>query len=230
MKRIVASMIIGTLLTVLLSNCSKNNNSSLDGTSANTVSTSENMSGDVNQVVAQAAADNQISGKTAALCATITISPNDTVSFPKTVTLDFGNGCTGPDGVTRKGIMTCVYTGRFHTAGTTVTVTFQNYSVNGNALEGTFVISNTSSAGAMNLSTQVTGGRVTKSDGTSFTWAGTRSLTQTAGNSTPTVLTDDEYTYSGTTTGVNFKSKNFTTTSQDVVLRTGCKYLVSGTT
>src|ERR1043165_10104731 len=33
-------------------------------------------------------------------CATVTVTPQN--SFPKTITIDFGNGCTSADGITRK--------------------------------------------------------------------------------------------------------------------------------
>ena len=230
MKKSITIIVVGLILNLVLIDCKKAGTNSLDSTSGSSVSASENMSSDLNQIVAQSATDSKISGKTSALCATVTLAPNDTVTFPKTVTLDFGTGCTGPDGVTRKGSMTCVYTGRFHTSGTSVTVTFQNYSVNGNTLEGTFVITNTSSGNGVSFTTQVTGGKITEANGNSFTWAGTRALTQTAGASTPAVISDDEYTYSGSTTGVNFKGKSFTTTSQNIVMSTNCKYLLSGTT
>ena len=34
-------------------------------------------------------------------CAIVTVTPQNT--FPKTITIDFGNGCTSADGITRKG-------------------------------------------------------------------------------------------------------------------------------
>ena len=36
------------------------------------------------------------------LCATITVTPNDT-TYPKTITIDFGDSCVGLDGELRSG-------------------------------------------------------------------------------------------------------------------------------
>jgi hypothetical protein len=55
----------------------------------------------------------------------------------KTITLDFGNdGCVGADNRLRKGKITINYVGTDVKTSTTRTLTFTNYSVNGNTLNG----------------------------------------------------------------------------------------------
>jgi hypothetical protein len=57
------------------------------------------------------------------------------------LTLDFGDGCTDPRGNTRSGIIRLSYSGGpAGSVGFTVTVSFENYVVNGVALSGTRTI------------------------------------------------------------------------------------------
>jgi hypothetical protein len=131
-------------------------------------------------------------------CANYTVSPNDTTTFPKTITIDFGVGCTSPDGIFRMGTITCVYSGKVLYPGTTVSVSFSNYSVNGYGLQGTYsIINNSSLAKGISFSTQVSNGNITFPDSTYYTYFGTKTVTQTAGESTPTDITDDVYSITG---------------------------------
>jgi hypothetical protein len=62
-------------------------------------------------------------------CAEITITPNDS-TYPKTITIDFGNGCLGRDGKFRSGAIIVHLTAPLRRAGSVVTITFRNYYVN----------------------------------------------------------------------------------------------------
>ncbi|MCU0391963.1 MAG: hypothetical protein MUE81_12660 [Thermoflexibacter sp.] len=73
-------------------------------------------------------------GNKFASCAKIT---HDKAS--KTVTIDFGNGCVGRDGKTRKGKIIAVHTDAFRKPNSKCTVTFENYSVEDKKIEGTVV-------------------------------------------------------------------------------------------
>lgn len=68
-------------------------------------------------------------------CVEVTDTGVDT--YPRTIVLDFGDGCTGPGGVERAGVLHIEVSGPMNEAGSVCTVTFENFSVNGNALEGT---------------------------------------------------------------------------------------------
>jgi hypothetical protein len=164
-------------------------------------------------------------------CATYTVSPNDTSTFPKTITVNFGAGCTSPDGVTRKGSIAFVYTGKILYPGTTVSVSFTNYSVNGYALQGTYSISNNSSlAKGISFSTQVSNGNITFPDAGYYTYSGSKTITQTAGASTPSNLSDDVYSITGSNTIYNSSTGN---TLQDSITSPltkaeACGYISSG--
>ncbi|MEO0468849.1 MAG: hypothetical protein AAF206_04445, partial [Bacteroidota bacterium] len=69
--------------------------------------------------------------KTQTICATITA---DTIA--KIITLDWGSGCVGIDGKFRTGIMTIQYNGQFYQTGSTFTIGFDNFSVQGTQLDG----------------------------------------------------------------------------------------------
>ena len=62
----------------------------------------------------------------------------------KTITIDFGDGCTGPNGVVRSGIIFITYDGRRFVPGSTWTVTFRNFYVNRRHIEGLRTVTNIS--------------------------------------------------------------------------------------
>ncbi|HMH33380.1 MAG TPA: hypothetical protein VK543_10140 [Puia sp.] len=131
-------------------------------------------------------------------CAIYVRTPDDNSTFPKTISVDFGTGCTSTSGVTRKGKITYVFSGKLITPGTTVSATFTNYSVNDYQLQGTYSITNNSSlANGIAFTTKVTGGSIIFPDQRSFTYTGTKTVTQTAGISTTTDPTDDVFSIIG---------------------------------
>ncbi len=131
-------------------------------------------------------------------CATYTLSPADTTTFPKTLTVDFGDqGCTSSDGITRKGKITYLLSGKLLSPGTTVSVTFTSYQVNGYQLEGTYSITNTSTLAGLSFVTSVTDGKITFPDAKWYTYAGSKTIRMIAGMLTPSNLTDDVYSIDG---------------------------------
>ena len=83
-------------------------------------------------------------------CADITVSPNDN-TYPKTVTLDFGNGCIGLDGKFRKGKIVIHFTDKLRKPGSVVTITLVDFKLNRAKIEGTKVITNLSANGNINF-------------------------------------------------------------------------------
>lgn len=97
----------------------------------------------------------------------------------KTITIDFGTGCTGPDGKTRSGQVIVVYTQRLYVPGASLTTTLNNFAVDGVQVEGTRQTSNvsTSLAGPFSLKVTLQGGKATFPDGTVATRTYTRTST-----------------------------------------------------
>ena len=76
-------------------------------------------------------------------CATISIIPFDSVTWPKTITVDFGSSnCMGDDGRNRRGKILINSTGRYKDTTTVLTVTFDNYYLSNNKISGTATVAN----------------------------------------------------------------------------------------
>lgn len=231
MKKHLLPIAIAVVAAVIVAGCKKKTDG-FDSDTATSYSTIDNLFKDVNKVVNDAAAENNLSGKmesTENLCAEVTITPADLTTFPKTVVVDFGNvGCMDMNGVTRKGQFTAVFTNYLDQPGAHVEVTFQNYYVNGVKLEGVYDLANTSpNSTTRSFADTVTNGKATTPDSKYCTWTSYRSSVQTAGFGTAS-LTDDEYTGQAQSFGVGFGGKNFNATSTNIVWRLACRYLVSG--
>jgi len=86
----------------------------------------------------------------------------------KTITIDFGDGCTGPNGVVRSGIIFITYDGHRFVPGSMWTVTFRNYYVNRRHIEGLRTVTNISESLEANPTFHVTleDGKVTWPDET----------------------------------------------------------------
>jgi len=128
-------------------------------------------------------------------CADITITPNDS-TYPKTITIDFGNGCLGRDGKFRSGAIIVHLTAPLRRAGSVVTITFRDYYVNRVHLEGTKTISNLSEPPIHKWSVQVVGGKVTFPTGRGYSYQSIKTKTQVEGMDTRIVL-DDVYEITG---------------------------------
>lgn len=162
------------------------------------------------------------------LCANVTVTPAS--GFPRTITIDFGTGCTAPgSNITRRGIIQVVISDSLRLPGSTSVMTFQNYYVNGFKKEGTITWTNTSTPGTRSWRREVVGGKITAPNGRYWLHDGIKNVTQTAGVSTPRNLLDDEFsiTGNGTTTNSNNVSRTHTILIP-LVKKTICENIVSG--
>jgi hypothetical protein len=79
------------------------------------------------------------------VCRTITVDHPDSTFFPKTVTIDYGDGCTmvfNDDTITRKGKIIVTITDRWFVPGAEHIVTFRDFYINEVKIEGTRTITN----------------------------------------------------------------------------------------
>ncbi len=99
-------------------------------------------------------------------CATIT---HDEVA--KTVTIDYGDGCEGPGGRTRAGVIRISYSDHRLVPGAFRTATFDGFSVDGVLIEGTRTVENISESLDDDpvFSITLTGGKLTFEDETEAT-------------------------------------------------------------
>ncbi len=222
--KLISLFAVSFLVIVTMHSCQKdNNNNSTSGTKNDTTAAelsasttlADNAYDDIFQTAVQTGYDNNIAYKTSSAgdgqiqvnslhntetsfgvngCAVYNVSPNDITTFPKTISVDFGSGCTDGLGVTRKGKVTYIFSGKLITPGTTVSATFTNYSVAGYLLQGTYSITNNSSlATGIAFTTKVTGGSIVFPDQRVFSYEGTKTVTQTAGQLTTMDNTDDVF-------------------------------------
>lgn len=166
----------------------------------------DNLTQDANDVFMEIAQDNNIAGNFAPApveniipCATVTITP--TTGFPKTVVIDFGVSCTH-NGITRSGKINVVLTDSVRRPGSTATMTFTNYYVNGYKVEGTYTWTNTSTPGTRSWTRVTQNGKITAPNARYWLHSGTRYVTQTAGVATHTII-DDVFSITGTHTITN---------------------------
>jgi len=143
-------------------------------------------------------------------CAAVSVSGG---TFPVTLTVDFGSGCTSVDGISRSGSITYIFSGRLSTPGTTVSATFNNYVVNGYHLGGTYSIQNNSTT-SFSLKTTVTDGTITYPTDSSYSFSGTKTATMVSGNITdPSTLVFNitgNYTVTNTNTGESLSAATTT--------------------
>jgi hypothetical protein len=160
-------------------------------------------------------------------CATITVTPNDS-TYPKTITIDFGNGCLGRDGKFRSGAIIVHLTAPLRRPGAVVTITFRNYYVNRVHLEGTKIISNLSEPPMHKWSVQVVGGKVTFPSGRGYSYQGIKVKTQVGGMDTR-IVRDDVYEITGRSqTAFNGGLTITLNTETPLVKKVACPWISDG--
>jgi hypothetical protein len=160
-------------------------------------------------------------------CPKITISAG---GFPKTITVDYGVGCTVWNGSTRSGKIIIVVTDRRSAVNSTRTVTFDNYFFNGIKIEGTREVKNTGLNSNQNFvfTDKLTGGKLTLPDGKTIERAADHKREFTAGFNTKTIW-DDECIISGTATGKSISGVTYTNTIlTGLKWKRVCEFIVSG--
>jgi hypothetical protein len=128
-------------------------------------------------------------------CATITVSPNDS-TYPKTITIDFGDGCWCADGKFRKGAIVIHLTGPIRRSGSVATITFVDFYLNRAHIEGTKTISNLSENGNIKFTVQVVGGKVTFPSGRGYQYQSLKYVKQIEGGATR-IVRDDIFSIEG---------------------------------
>ncbi len=156
--------------------------------------------------------------------------------FPKTVTIDFGEACEGPNGRVRSGQIIVYQTGKLRLPGTSRTTTFQDFFIDEVQKIGTLTKqNNTDDAGNFSFThtTEITM-IFPNPDGDEpiqTSWYATRTKTQVAGADTPLFIWDNIFEITGQSNGVNRKGDQFSSEileGHPLVRRLNCRWLVSG--
>jgi hypothetical protein len=176
------------------------------------------------------------------LCATVTLAPLG-AAFPKTLTIDYGNGCIGPDGVTRTGKIVATFSGNFREEGTAINLIFDGYLTGQYALAGSDSITNNGTNGSGDPQFSEVLRDVVISWGTQqILWEADLNRTWTDGSetnfTTDTVggtlnmagLRDDVFELTGSASGNDANTHPFSLEiATPLVLQTGCGFIQQGT-
>ncbi len=164
-------------------------------------------------------------------CPVITITPLTPGVWPKTITIDFGTGCTGLYDNTRSGKIIIEITGPRMEEGSVKTVTFENYYFNGIKVEGTKVIENMGYNNNLNLvfSVQLMNGVLTLPEGQTIQRSFQHQREWTAGIMTRNIW-DDEFLITGTSEGQTINGLAYNNTIMNAIRwQRVCRFAVSGT-
>ena len=228
MKHLVKCMFLGTWSVLLLA-CQEDveqADTDADDTYASELAESEALlEGEVDelwQFSEEAAVATENGRVQASFCATRTVSGN-------TVTLDFGEGCTGPVyGRLRKGKVMIQYAGEPSETNRNRTITFDDYSVDERGIAGLIEIERAAEGGSsVRTLTDLT---VTYKDGKTTVLSGTeqRQWLEGRGDGNPN---NDRFEITSALNGVDRAGRSFASlTVEPIIVNTGCdKYVrVSG--
>ncbi len=233
-KFIVLSTAVMTLAIFIFTACKKNDSTPATDTGfSSETATADRTFEDAQTVSDQAAATSSATltnfRETNGGCVTVT---RDTTSVPHTITITFTNGCTSLDGKMRTGSIVISYTGHYYDSGAMHTINFDNYTVDGNAVDNSSYRSVTNMGNNVVYITEE--GSILMSGATNpVKWSAHRIRTWTAGFNTPNVLSDDKYSitdqtgYADTLTRANGNIvKNLITSA--ILFDYSCQYRIVG--
>ena len=163
-------------------------------------------------------------------CPAITVVHPATGIWPKTVTIDFGTGCTGFFDNTRSGKIIIEVTGPRRIEGSKRTVIFDNYYFNGIKVEGTKVLETLGPNENQNfvVSVTLTDGKLILPDGRTIERIVNHKREWIAGFMTPNIW-DDECLITGTASGKNIDGIAYTRSILDVLhWKRVCQFIVGG--
>jgi hypothetical protein len=164
-------------------------------------------------------------------CFTVTVVPNIPHVFPKTVTINFGDGCIGRDGKLRKGKIVSIFTAPMRVPGSKVSTTFINYAVDSFKVQGTHITENTSTSNLNGWKVTVLNAKITNTNNNKWrSWNSLRSVTQIEGNGTPAFPLDNVFKITGGARGENSAGNQWSSTIQEPLIKKfTCRWIVKGT-
>lgn len=162
----------------------------------------------------------------------ITIEPFDLVTWPKTITADYGTTnylCL--DGRYRRGKIVITASDFYRNEGAEYVVNFENYYQNDHKVEGTQTVTNSgrNNDGFLVYGVVITNGKITTPESKVVYFNQNSTRTWTEGESTVIQPCDDVYLIAGTQDGVSSDSIHYTiTVPEDLNVLVCCKWVRSG--
>jgi len=154
----------------------------------------------------------------------------DTISIPKTITVQFDNPCSY-NYVNRLGTIIISTNSKYDTQGAVTNMSFSNYKYSSSysILSGTIsIIYNGLMDGKPNYSFNTQDLKIENNKQRSIIIQNTQNISIVAGETTATFI-DDTYSISGTTEGSTFQGNTFTATvTSNLTLLGSCRWISSG--
>lgn len=165
-------------------------------------------------------------GNGAVDCVTVTDTGSD--AYPRTVTLDYGDGCEGPGGHVRAGVIAITWSAAPDEIGSTRTVNFVSFSFNGRSISGTRTVTynGTNSVGNPTY-TRVIDAQIETQNGM-LGHTANQSIEWLSGHDTPTCF-DNVFALDGSSVVLRPNGNAITRTiTETLIVDRICGYTVSG--
>jgi len=160
-------------------------------------------------------------------CATISIKPL-IGGYPKTITIDFGTGCSGTRGIRRSGAISFSISDSLRTPGAQLEVTFNDFSVNGFSVSGAMSFENTS-AGMVQAFYQETDLVMKTKEGIVITKTKTANRQWIEGSDTEDDISDDVFQVTSTADVNTSSGASYSyTVKEPLVISASCDMIKEG--
>lgn len=154
---------------------------------------------------------------------TTTIDGATVSSDGSNISIDYGTGTAGSDGILREGEINLTMSGGtdYMVSGTSIAGSFVDYKEAGKPITGTFNVDN---QGNNTFGLALTNLSVTDADDNTFSLSASKTLTWVSGFSTVGDISDDAYTLAGSSTGVADTITVATNITAPLSYNSNCQY------
>lgn len=163
-------------------------------------------------------------------CPLVTVDNLSSTVWPKVITINYGTGCSGYYGSTRKGKIIITVSARRTVLNSTRTVTFDNYYFNGIKVEGVKEVKNLGPNSGQNVefAVKLTAGKLILPDGKTIERSFDHKREWIAGFATKNIW-DDECLVTGMASGKNINGVAYTNTIVTALhWKRVCEFLTAG--
>jgi len=164
-------------------------------------------------------------------CRTRTVEMPEEGNFPRIVTLEFNGKCKDWAGNVRSGKIIITVYGPYKTEGSVREVTFEDYFINGNQVEGTKTVTTVGRNldGNLVVSISFPDAKITRKDDIVIERSVEKTREWIAGEDTPEVRQDNEFLINGVVTRLNKDDVLITRVLTDIHRAVNCRWPLSGT-
>lgn len=240
--RLLKGFLFAVAATLVIAGCKKASTEDNNTTAANENAFAESSYNETGTIADQAGsgsvslreapgADNGIilSGCCSLQFDTINHSNPDTILVHFGTAPSYSNDCLCNDGRKRRGTIMITYTKpHYRDSANVITITFpgNTYFVDDYQIMGTKTVTNMGRiSGHHTYNVNVNGTIIKPNSGGSFSWSANRTRTQTAGEATPFIWSDDIYSFTGSASGSSSDGNSYTANIiQPIIMNMSCPH------